>query len=194
MRQILQAFQSCKNVDYNKLITKFIALIIAMNDNYCICIYCAVLSHSVVSDSLQSHGLQPVRLLCPWGFSKQEYWSGLPCLPPGDLPNVGIKPRSPSLQADSLPSEPPGKPWSEGSQGSEQPIPSQGDLPDPGIEPGSPALQVDSLPAELPGKPINVCVCICIYIHTYICICIYIHTFIHTYICIYLIYNTKFDK
>ena len=48
--------------------------------------------------------------LCPWRFSRQEYWSGLPCPPPGDLPNPGIDPRAPSLQADSLPSEPPGKP------------------------------------------------------------------------------------
>ena len=37
------------------------------------------------------------------GFSRQEYWSGLPCLSPGNLPNPGIKPRSPALQADSLP-------------------------------------------------------------------------------------------
>jgi len=44
------------------------------------------------------------------GFSRQEYWSGLPCPPPGDLPNPGIKPRSPALQADFIPSEPPGKP------------------------------------------------------------------------------------
>ena len=44
------------------------------------------------------------------GFSRQEYWSGLPCLPPRDLPNPGTEPRSPTLQADSLPSEPPGKP------------------------------------------------------------------------------------
>ena len=44
------------------------------------------------------------------GFSKQEYWSALPCPPPGALPTPGIKPRSPALQADSLPSEPPGKP------------------------------------------------------------------------------------
>ena len=43
------------------------------------------------------------RFLCPWGFSRQEYWSGLPCPPTRDLPNRGIKPRSPSLQADSLP-------------------------------------------------------------------------------------------
>ena len=48
------------------------------------------------------------------GFSRQEYWSGLPCPPPGDLPNPGIKPRSPMLQADSLPSEPPGKPKNTG--------------------------------------------------------------------------------
>ena len=49
------------------------------------------------------------------GFSRQEYWSGLPFPSPGDLPNPGIKPRSPALQADSLPSEPPGKPrWAYG--------------------------------------------------------------------------------
>ena len=40
--------------------------------------------------------------------------SGLPCPPPGDLPNPGIKPRSPALQADSLPAEPPGKPKNTG--------------------------------------------------------------------------------
>ena len=43
------------------------------------------------------------------GFSKQEYWSGLPFPSPRDLPDPGIEPRSPVLQADSLPSEPPGK-------------------------------------------------------------------------------------
>ena len=42
-------------------------------------------------------------------FSRQEYWSGLPFPSPGDLPNPGIEPESPALQADSLPSEPPGK-------------------------------------------------------------------------------------
>ena len=40
------------------------------------------------------------------GFSRQEYWSGLPYPSPGDLPNPGIEPGSPALQADSLPSEP----------------------------------------------------------------------------------------
>ena len=43
-------------------------------------------------------------------FSRQEYWSGLPCPSPGDLPDPGIKPRFPASQADALPSEPPGKP------------------------------------------------------------------------------------
>ena len=42
-------------------------------------------------------------------FSRQKYWSGLPFPSPGDLPNPGIEPRSPALQANSLPSEPPGK-------------------------------------------------------------------------------------
>ena len=48
------------------------------------------------------------------GFSRQEYWSGLPYPPPGDLPNPEIKPRSPALQAHSLPAEPPGKPKNTG--------------------------------------------------------------------------------
>ena len=41
------------------------------------------------------------------GFSRQEYWSGLPFPSPGDLPNPGIEPRSPALEADALTSEPP---------------------------------------------------------------------------------------
>ena len=72
-------------------------------------LYCAVLSGSVVSDSLSPHRLYPARLLCPWGFSRQEYWSGLPCIPPGDLPNSGNESRSPALKADSLLSEQPDK-------------------------------------------------------------------------------------
>ena len=62
--------------------------------------------------TLRPHALQPARLFCLWVFSRQEYWSGLPCLPPGDLPNPGIESRSPTLQADSSPTEPPGKPMS----------------------------------------------------------------------------------
>ena len=44
------------------------------------------------------------------GFFRQEYWSGYPFPSPGHLPNPGIKSRSPTLQADSFPAEPPGKP------------------------------------------------------------------------------------
>ena len=54
-------------------------------------------------DSLRPHGLY----LCPWEFSRQEYWSELPCPPPWDLLNPGFEPRSPAWQADSLSSEPP---------------------------------------------------------------------------------------
>ena len=46
----------------------------------------------------------------PMGFSRQEYWNGWPFPSPGDLPDPGIEPRSPALQADALTSEPPGKP------------------------------------------------------------------------------------
>ena len=43
------------------------------------------------------------------GFSREEYWSGLPCPPPGDLPDLGIKPRSPVLAGRFFTAEPPGK-------------------------------------------------------------------------------------
>ena len=45
------------------------------------------------------------------GFSRQEYWSGVPFPSPGDLPKPGIKPSSPAFQLDALTSEPPGKPY-----------------------------------------------------------------------------------
>ena len=85
----------------------------------------------------------------PWTIqstelSRPEHWSGEPFPSPGDLPNPGIEPRTPALQADSLPAEPQGKPKNTGV-GSLSPSP--GDLPNPGIEPRSPALQADSLPA-----------------------------------------------
>ena len=49
------------------------------------------------------------------GFSRQEYWSSLPFPSAGNLPNPGIEPRSPALQTDTLPSEPPGKPKEQAS-------------------------------------------------------------------------------
>ena len=79
-------------------------------------------------------------------FSRPEYWSGLPCSPPGDIPRPGTEPRSPTLQVDSLPAEPQGKPKNTG-MGNLSLL--QGTFLTPGIEPGSPALQVVSLPTEL---------------------------------------------
>ena len=54
---------------------------------------CAVLGCSVVSDSLQPRGVQPSRPLCPWGFSRQEYRSGFPCLLQGIFPTQGLEPQ-----------------------------------------------------------------------------------------------------
>ena len=73
-----------------------------------------------VSERKKLKSLSPVRLFAtPWTvayqaplfmeFSRQEYWSGLPFPSPGDLPDPGIEPGSPTLQAVSLPSEPPGR-------------------------------------------------------------------------------------
>ena len=60
---------------------------------------------------LRPHGLY-VAFQAPLSmeFSSQEYWRGYPFLSPGDLPDPGIKPRTPALQTDALPSESPGKP------------------------------------------------------------------------------------
>ena len=75
----------------------------------CVCV-CSVAS--VMSGSLQPHGVPPPPPAHPaplsMGFSQQEYWSGLPCPSPGDLPNPGIEPSSRALQADSLPLSPRG--------------------------------------------------------------------------------------
>ena len=67
-------------------------------------------NHSVMSNSLWSQGLQPSRLLHPWDFPGKNIRVGCQLPSPGDLPNPGIKPRSPALQVDSLPPEPPGNP------------------------------------------------------------------------------------
>ena len=66
----------------------------------------SVLSCSVVSDSATSWTVARLAPLS-MGFSRQEYWSGLPFPSPADLPNPGIKRWHPALQADTLPSEPP---------------------------------------------------------------------------------------
>ena len=92
------------------------------------------------------------RLLCPWEFSRKEYWSGLPCpLPRGfSKPKDLIQICNPELQLDSLLFEPPGKPKNTrvGSLSLLQRI-----FPVKELNWGLLQLQEDSLPAELPGKP-----------------------------------------
>ena len=73
-----------------------------------ICNTC-VLGHSAVTDSATPWAVARQAPLS-MGFSRQGYWSGLPCPPPGDLPDPGMEPGSPALQADSLPFTPPGEP------------------------------------------------------------------------------------
>ena len=72
----------------------------------------------VLVTSVKSDSATPWTVACQaplsMEFSRQEYWSGLPCPAPGDLPNLGTEPRSPALQVDSLPFEPPGKPQQRG--------------------------------------------------------------------------------
>ena len=70
----------------------------------CVCVCVCVFSRV---------GLFVTRLLCPWGFSGQEYWSELPFPPPGDLPDPGIKPESPAspvLAGEFFTTESPRKP------------------------------------------------------------------------------------
>ena len=70
---------------------------------------CVCVSHLVVSDSATPWTVVH-QVPLPMEFSRQEYWSGLPCASPGDFPDPGIDPVSPALQVDSLPFELPGKP------------------------------------------------------------------------------------
>ena len=112
------------------------------------------------------------------GFSRQEFWSGLPFPSPGDLPDPGIKQGAPTLVGRFLITEPlllllsrfsrvrllvtpwtaayeapPPMEFSRQEFWSGLPFPSPGDLPDPGTEPGSPALQADALLLEPPAFP-----------------------------------------
>ena len=73
---------------------------------------CGLLSHVQLLSVPWTAALQaPLSV----GIFQQKYWSGLPCPPPRDLPSVGSKPGSPAMQADSLPSKPPGKPKNTGA-------------------------------------------------------------------------------
>ena len=93
--------------------------------------FCSPMDCSLPGSSV--HGILQARILV---------WVAVPFS--RDLPNPGMEPRSPALQADSLPSEPPGKPI----EASGLPCPPPGDLPNPGLEPRSSALLADSLPSN----------------------------------------------
>ena len=67
--------------------------------------FCFLLSHTMSNDHSHTDISGPLSM----GFSRQEYWSGLPFPSPGDLPDPTMEPRLPALQAESLTSEPPGK-------------------------------------------------------------------------------------
>ena len=69
-----------------------------------------------MSDSGDPQGLGTFQVSLSMGFSRQNYWSGLPFPSPGDLPDPGIKPGSPELQADSLLTELQGKPGTMSTQ------------------------------------------------------------------------------
>ena len=89
--------------------------------------------------------------LYPWTiwsmeFSRPKYWSGWLFISPRDLPNPGIEPRSPTLQADPFLDEPPEKPKNTGVGGLSLLL---GNLPYSGIKLGGPTLPADSSPAEL---------------------------------------------
>ena len=103
---------------------------------------------AVMSDSLQPHGLRPAKLLCLWGFSRPEYWSGLPCPPPGIFPIQGSYPSLLHCR------------WilyhlSHQVSSRNTGMGSLSLLTDLGIKTGSPALQMDFIPAELPEKSLS---------------------------------------
>ena len=76
----------------------------------CVCVYICIYESESVSHSVMSDSLGPTKLLCPWNSSDKNTGVGSHSLLWGNLPDPGIKPGSPALQADSFLSEPPGKP------------------------------------------------------------------------------------
>ena len=111
-------------------------------------------------NSLQTHGLEPARLLCPWDSPGNNTGVGCHFLPQRFFPtqesNPGIELRSLALQADSLLSEPLGKPMQQ-----------------------SYSMCVC----------VYTCICVCTYVHmcvhVYTHVCVWIYTHIHTHVCVY---------
>ena len=89
-------------------VTKLSLLLLSSLENVCVCVCVLVVqSYPTLCDLWTVAHQAPLSM----EFSRQEYWTGWPFPSPGDLPDSGVKPRSPALQADSLPSQSPGKPW-----------------------------------------------------------------------------------
>ena len=87
----------------------FVSLLLHYTVLNIMCIDAHMLNCAVLSDSFATPCALTRLGTLSMEFSRQEYWSGLPCTPPGDLLKLGIEPRSPLVQADSLLSAPPGK-------------------------------------------------------------------------------------
>ena len=105
----------------------------------------------VVSSSERPHGLQPTRLSVH-GILQQEYWSGLPCPPPGDLPNPGIETIVSDISCIGSRLFTTSATWEAQFQ-SGQPVPSAGNIPNLSTEPGSTAFQEDCLTSRHQGSP-----------------------------------------
>ena len=91
----------------------FISISIYLSISISICLFIYMLAVGLVTNScltLVTPQTVARQAPLPMGFSRQGYWSGLPFPAPGDLPDPGIRPGSPALQADSLPTELKGKP------------------------------------------------------------------------------------
>jgi len=103
VRNTLPQERSMLSLHHYTLFSNSVTQLISCSISAVCCVSC-----SVVSDFLQHHELYPLSM----EFSRQEYWSGLPFVSLGKLPNPGIKAGSPALQVYSLPSEPAEKPCS----------------------------------------------------------------------------------
>ena len=144
--------------------------------------HCSYFCPQEISPRVEMKSLSRVRLFeTPWtvahqglpsmGFSRQEYWSGLPFPSPGDLPDPRIEPRSPALQADALTSEPPGNPKSKcgtnqgsphcGGRDGSTGRPSQPWMAEPQDTPLKPPPQPAHPHSLLVNNKVCVCACAC---------------------------------
>ena len=101
---------------YALLLTTLLYLTAQIVCNYFLCSMLCLVSQSCLT-LCKSMNYIAHQAPLSMGFSRQEYWSELPCPPPGDFPKPGIEPRSRTLQADALPPEPPGKSMNTGVGG-----------------------------------------------------------------------------